>query len=152
VQERAIRAVVLSKWSDYAGALPGASMRFLDRGPYLAAARVDPQISEALELGWFEDFEAEFREPVLGDAEREVVTVCSSLMREIVEPEPPPIQRAYVEGAFLRRLFRLCVTTRGWAADAQIRLVMARHFSFQLAAVEAVEARTGPAGHDAAGG
>ena len=53
--------------------------------------------------------------------------------------EPPRIQRAYIEGSFMRRLFRLLVDGRGWEADANVRDVMARHFPFHLAAVEAVE-------------
>jgi len=97
-------------------------------------------VSDELELGWFTDFDAEFRDPVLADPMREVVTVCPPLMHEIVEPEPPRIQRAYVEGAFLRRLFRLLVEGEGWEADAQVRDVMARHYPFHLVAVEAVEA------------
>lgn len=94
---------------------------------------------DELLLGWFGDFEAEFRDPVLSDTSLEVVTVCSSIMLEIVEPEPPRIQTAYVEGAFLRRLFRLLVDGEGWEADAQVRDVMARHYPFHLASVEAVE-------------
>ena len=76
---------------------------------------------------------------MLADAVRQVVTVCPRLMVEVVEPEPPRIQRAYVEGAFLRRLFRFLVDGEGWEADAAVRDVMARHYPFHLAAVEAVE-------------
>ena len=90
-------------------------------------------------LGWFDDFEHEFREPVLADVTSELVTVCPPIMREWIESEPPRIQRAYVEGAFLRRMFRLLVDDHGWGIDAQVRDVMARHYSFHLAAVEAVE-------------
>ena len=39
----------------------------------------------------------------------------------------------------MRRLFRLLVDGRGWEADANVRDVMARHYPFHLAAVEAVE-------------
>jgi hypothetical protein len=120
--------------------LPHATLRFLDRDPFLDAARGDARVRDELIMGWFGDFEAEFREPVLADATQELVVVCPPLMREIVEPEPPRIQRAYVEGAFLRRLFRLLVEGEGWEADAQVRDVMARHYPFHLAAVEAVEA------------
>lgn len=140
MQERSIRSVVLAKWADYQPVLPGAQVRFLPLDPYLDAARTDPRVSDELELGWFTDFDAEFRDPVLADPMREVVTVCPPLMHEIVEPEPPRIQRAYVEGAFLRRLFRLLVEGEGWEADAQVRDVMARHYPFHLVAVEAVEA------------
>ncbi len=91
-------------------------------------------------MGWFDDFEAEFNEPVLSDVVSETVTVCPPIMREVIEPEPPRIQRAYVEGAFLRRMFRLLVDDQGWGLDVQVRDVMARHYSFHLVAVEAVEA------------
>jgi hypothetical protein len=103
-------------------------------------ARTDPRIRDELVMGWFDDFEAEFREPVLTDVATETVTVCTPIMREMIEPEPPRIQRAYVEGAFLRRLFRLLVDDQGWGIDAQVRDVMARHYAFHLVAVEAVEA------------
>ena len=51
-----------------------------------------------------ERFDSEFREPVLTDVVAQVVTVCPPIMAEVVDGEPPRIQRAYVEGAFLRRL------------------------------------------------
>jgi hypothetical protein len=140
MHEATVRTLVLRKWADYRSVLPHASLRFFDREPYLGAARDDPRIADELAVGWFEDFEAEFRDPVLADAEHEVVTVCPPIMREIVAPEPPRIQRAYIEGAFMRRFFRFLVDGEGWEADAQIRTVMARHFPFHLATVEAVEA------------
>jgi hypothetical protein len=124
--------------------LPTARLRFLAREPYLDAARTDERIRDELAMGWFEDFEAEFREPVLADVTTETVTVCPPIMREWVDPEPPRIQRAYIEGALLRRMFRLLVDDQGWGIDAQVRDVMARHYSFHLAAVEAVESGPGP--------
>ena len=133
---------MLHKWGDYKPVLPAATLQFLDREPYLDAARSDARIRDELVLGLFADFEAEFREPVLTDVDQELVTVCPPLMREIVQPEPPRIQRAYVEGAFMRRMFRLLVEGEGWEADAQVRDVMARHFPFHLVAVEAVESGT----------
>lgn len=139
VSEGAIRSVVLEKWADYRPVLPDASIRFLPRDPYLDVAREDPTVGVELAAGWFADFAAEFREPVLADAACQVVTVCPPLMAEIVEPEPPRIRRAYVEGAFMRRLFRFLVDGEGWEADAAVRDVMARHYPFHLAAVEAVE-------------
>ena len=118
-------------------------MRFLDREPYLGAARADPRIADEVACGLIDDFDAEFREPVLADPAAELVVVCPPIMREVVDPEPARIQRAYVEGAFLRRLFRLLVDGEGWEADAQVRDVMARHYPFHLATVEAVEAGPG---------
>ena len=140
-QEHRIQAVVLGKWADYRPVLPEATVRFVDRDAYLDLARHDAGVLAELAAGWFDDFDTEFREPVLSDVDDQLVTVCPPLMREIIEPEPPRIQRAFVEGSFLRRLFRLLVDGRGWEADAQVRDVMARHYPFHLAAVEAVEAR-----------
>lgn len=139
VSERAVRSVVLGKWADYQPVLPEATVRFLHRDEYFEVAREDPIVGIELATGWFTDFAAEFRDPVLADVGRQVVTVCPPLMAEIVEPEPPRIRRAYVEGAFLRRLFRFLVDGEGWEADAAVRDVMARHYPFHLAAVEAVE-------------
>lgn len=139
VTEGAVRSVVLGKWADYRPVLPEASVRFLARDDYLDAARSDPTVGLELAAGWFTDFAAEFRDPVLADAEVQVVTVCPPLMAEIVEPEPPRIRRAYVEGTFMRRLFRFLVDGAGWEADAAVRDVMARHYAFHLATVDAVE-------------
>ena len=140
IEETRIRTLVQHKWAEYRPVLPHATLRFLEREAYLDAARADARVRDELVMGWFDDFEAEFREPVLADIITEVVTVCAPIMREVVEPEPPRIQRAYVEGAFLRRMFRLLVDGDGWEIDAQVRDVMARHYSFHLAAVEAVDA------------
>ena len=139
MEERRIRSIVLHKWSAYEPSLPSVHVRFLDREPYLEAARADQRVRQEMAVGWFGDFEDEFRDPVLADPVQELVTVCPPIMRDVVAPEPPRIQRAFVEGAFMRRLFRLLVDGEGWEADAQVRAVMARHFPFQLVAVEAVE-------------
>jgi len=130
----------MAKWSDYKPVLPSATLRFLELEPYIDAARGDPRVRDEMVMGVFADFEHEFREPVLTDVDRELVTVCPPMLRHIIDPEPPRIQRAFVEGAFMRRMFRLLVEGEGWEADAQVRDVMARHFPFHLAAVEAVEA------------
>jgi hypothetical protein len=139
IDDLRIQQLVLAKWDHYKPAMPHVSVQFLDRESFLDVAREDPRIADELAIGWFEDFEAQFRDPVLTDVAREIVTVCPPIMRDVVEPEPPRIQRAYVEGAFLRRMFRLLVDGKGWEADAQVRAVMARHFPFHLASVEAVE-------------
>lgn len=150
MHEQAIQRVVLSKWADYRPVLPAATVRFLDRDPYLDAARHDASVIAELAAGWFDDFATEFREPVLTDVDGQLVIVCAPLMREIIDPEPPRIQRAYVEGSFMRRMFRLLVEGRGWEADAQVRDVMARHYPFHLVAVEAVEGERLGGGYPAA--
>jgi hypothetical protein len=139
MHEQTVRTLVLGKWADYRPVLPDASVQFLRRDEYLEVAREDPTVGIELAAGWFSDFAAEFRDPVLADRDRQVVTVCPRIMVEVVEGEPARIQRAYVEGAFLRRLFRLLVEGEGWEADVAVRDVMARHYPFHLVAVEAVE-------------
>ena len=134
-----MRALVLAKWADYRPVLPSATLQFLARDEFLDVARRDPRVVDELACGLLDDLEADFHEPVLADAAAELVAVCPPIMREVVDPEPPRIQRAFVEGAFLRRLFALLVDGEGWEAEAQVRDVMARHYPFHLAAVEAVE-------------
>ena len=141
MHEQTIQALVMGKWADYRPVLPAATVRFLDRDRYFDVARHDASVIAELVAGWFDDFDTEFREPVLTDVDDQVVTVCAPLMREIIEPEPPRIQRAFVEGDFMRRMFRHLAEGRGWEADAQVRVVMARHYPFHLVAVEAVEGR-----------
>jgi hypothetical protein len=139
MEERHIEGVILKKWSVYRPVLPTVQLRFLRREPYLEAARGDGTVRMQIDLGWFDDFEAEFHDPVLADLECELITACPSMLREAIDPEPPRIQRAFIEGAFMRRMFRFLVAGTGWEADEQVRDVMARHFPFHLVAVEAVE-------------
>ena len=113
IDDLRIQQLVLAKWDHYQPAMPHVSVQFLDRESFLDVAREDPRIADELAIGWFDDFEAQFRDPVLTDVAREIVTVCPPIMRDVVEPEPPRIQRAYVEGAFLRRMFRLLVDGEG---------------------------------------
>ena len=127
------------KMGEYRPVLPDVRLRLLATGPYLATAREDAGVRQQLDLGWFEDFEAEFREAVLTDLDHRVVTACPPLLGRLAAPEPPRIQRAFVEGSFLRRLFRFLVAGVGWEADEQVRAIMARHFPFHLVAVETVE-------------
>src|SRR5438132_6842345 len=124
---------------DYRPVLPDVQLRLLRTEAYLVAARDDPTVHEHLALGWYDDFEAEFREAVLADVTRNTVTACPPMLSRLVDDEPPRIQTAYVEGPFLRRLFRFLVVGVGWEADEQIREIMARHFPFHLVAVETVD-------------
>ena len=135
-----VAACLEHKMAEYRPVLPDSvHLRLLRTGDYLAEARVDPSVREHLDLGWYEDFDAEFREPVLADVERQVVVACPPMFSRLVDEEPPRIQRAFVEGSLLRRMFRFLVAGAGWEADEQIRSIMARHFPFQLVTVESVE-------------
>jgi hypothetical protein len=139
VNARDVARCLEHKMGDYRPVLPDVHLRLLRTEPYLAAARDDADVRDHVALGWYGDFDAEFREPVLADVEQRTVTACPPLYARLVEPEPARIQQAYVEGAFLRRLFRFLVAGVGWEADEQIRDIMARHFPFHLVAVESVE-------------
>ena len=85
IEEPRIRTIVLAKWGDYRPVLPHAQLRFLARDAFLDAARTDQRVRDELAVGWFDDFEAEFREPVLADPTQEVVTVSTAIMREIYQ-------------------------------------------------------------------
>jgi hypothetical protein len=74
--------------------------------------------------------------------DREVFT-CPTLALRVLADEPPEIHRAFVEGAFLRKLFRFFVPAafeggQPWEAVEQVRDIMQRHFAFQLVACETV--------------
>ena len=73
MHEQTIQAVVMGKWADYRPVLPAATVRFLDRERYLDVARHDASVIAELVAGWFDDFDTEFREPVLTDIDDQVV-------------------------------------------------------------------------------
>ena len=136
---REVASCLEHKMRDYRPVLPDVQLRLLRTQAFLDAARDDLDVQQHVALGWYDDFEAEFREPVLADLEHRMMTACPPMFVRLVDHEPPRIQRAYVEGSFMRRLFRFLVAGVGWEADEQVRDVMARHFPFQLVAVESVE-------------
>ena len=136
---REIAGCLRHKMAEYRPVLPDVELHLLRTEPFLEAALDHADVKEHLALGWYDDFEAEFREPVLADVEHRMMTACPPMFVRLVDREPPRIQRAYVEGSFMRRLFRFLVAGVGWEADEQVRDVMARHFPFQLVAVESVE-------------
>ena len=136
---REIAGCLRHKMAEYRPVLPDVELHLLRTEPFLEAALAHSDVQQHLELGWYDDFEAEFRDAVLADVDRRTVTACPPMLHRLVHDEPRRIQEAYVKGAFLRRLFRFCVVGVGWEADEQVRDIMARHFSFLLVAVEAVD-------------
>ena len=141
---RQVAACLEHKMRDYRPVLPDAvHLRLLRTEEYLAQAQDDPTVRQHLDLGWYDDFAADFREPVLADVDRQVVTACPPMFSRLVDDEPPRIQRAFVEGSLLRRMFRFLVAGVGWEADEQIRTIMANHVPFHLVAVESVEGTAG---------
>jgi hypothetical protein len=97
----------------------------------------------AIETGFIRDLDTELRDPVLVRMEDREMFTCPPLALKVLANEPPEIHRAYVEGAFLRKLFRFFVPAayeggEPWEVVQQVREIMQRHFAFQLVACESV--------------
>lgn len=136
---RDVRAIIDRKMRDFARATSDIELRHLDVHRFIDAANDDPDIRLAIETGLI----TEVRDPVLVFMPDRLVISCPPLAAQVLSDEPPEIHRAFVEGAFFRKLFRFMVpaTVEGgaqWEAVEQVRDIMQRHFAFQLVAVESV--------------
>ncbi len=60
---------------------------------------------------------------------------------EILVNEVPKIQRLFIEGAFLSRLFLFIVPGQGWEREEEIRHIMQKHFPLLLAALESIKGK-----------
>jgi len=114
-------------------------LHHVDIDVYNDAASDDPDISLALETGFIESV----RDPVLVRLDDHELFTCPVLAIKVLSDEPPEIHRAFVEGAFLRKLFRFFVPAtyeggESWEVTQQVREIMAKHFAFQLVACETV--------------
>jgi hypothetical protein len=106
---------------------------------YTDAASDDPDISLALETGLIDTV----RDPVIVRLDDNELFTCPVLAVSVLSDEPPELHRAFVEGAFLRKLFRFFVPAtyeggESWEVTQQVREIMQRHFAFQLVACETV--------------
>lgn len=136
-----VRAIIDRKMRDFRKG--HVDLRHLDVDPFLEAARDDPDVRLAIDTGFLSSLEDDLRDPVLCRIEDRVVVTCPPLAHRVLADEPAEIHRAFVEGAFFRKLFRFFVpaTHEGgepWEATSQVREIMQRHFAFQLVAVETV--------------
>lgn len=119
----------------------GLHVLHLDLDSYLEAAATDPDLRFAVEAGVIQDLALELRDPVLSSwVDRSVVT-CPELIVSVLASEPAEIHRAFVEGAFFRKLFRFFVPAAHdggalWEASQQVREIMQRHFALQLVVTE----------------
>jgi hypothetical protein len=138
MNEREIQKLILRKMEDFKPALPEVSIRFFERNNYLVWAKTTPFVQEEIKLGWYQNFEDEFKDPVLVMLEKKLIGTCPRLFVEILTNEPPEIQRFFIEGAFLSRLFLFLVPGRDWEREEQIRNVMQKHFPLLLAALESI--------------
>src|SRR5437763_7956719 len=100
---REIAGCLRHKMAEYRPVLPDVQLRLLRTECYLETALGHSDVQDQLALGWFDDFESEFREAVITDVDRRTVTACPPMLHRLVVDEPRRIQEAYVKGAFLRR-------------------------------------------------
>src|SRR5207302_10883209 len=83
------------------------------------------------------------RDPVIVRMEDHELFTCPVLALQVLAQEPAEIHRAFVEGVFLRKLFRFFVPAtyeggESWEVTEQVRVIMQKHFAFQLVACETV--------------
>lgn len=129
--------------ADFASKVRRLSLAHLGCEAYFDAASDDPDIRLALQTGFIADISEDLRDPVLTRLDDRAVLTCPRLAVRVLADEPPEIHRAFVEGAFLRKLFRFFVPAtyeggESWEATEQVRTIMQRHFAFQLVACETV--------------
>jgi hypothetical protein len=141
--ERDFQAIWDRKMADFHHKARALVLRHVDPNVFFDAASDDPDVRLAVETGFIGSIADELRDPVLVRLEDREVFTCPPLALRVLQDEPAEIHRAFVEGAFLRKLFRFFVpaTFEGgepWEVVGQVREIMQRHFAFQLIACEAV--------------
>lgn len=139
MNEDEIQKLILKKMADFKPAVPEVSVRFFGRDSYLVWAKTMPFVQEEIRMGWYQNFNDEFRDPVLAVLENKIIGTCPRLFIEILNDEPPEIQHFFVEGAFLSRLFLFLVPGRDWEREEEIRRVMQKHFPLLLATLESIK-------------
>jgi hypothetical protein len=143
---REVEAIIDRKMADFHHKATRLALRHLPRDPFFEAAADDPDIRFAVETGYMRSVAEDLRDPVLVRMEDGAVFTCPQLALCVLADEPPEIHRAFVEGAFMRKLFRFFVPAafeggEPWEVTEQVRDIMQRHFAFQLIACETVLAK-----------
>jgi hypothetical protein len=136
-------AIFDRKMADFRHKARRLALHHVDPAVYYDAASDDPDVRLAVQTGFIGSIEEDFRDPVLIRMEDHELFTCPTLALRVLTDEPAEIHRAFVEGAFLRKLFRLFVpaTFEGgepWEIAQQVRDIMRRHFSLQLVACETI--------------
>ncbi len=136
---RDVVAIFDRKMADFQHKAHGLILRHVDLTVFEGAASDDPDVRLELETGIIDGV----RDPVLVRLHDHELFTCPPLALQMLSDEPPEIHRAFVEGAFLRKLFRFFVPAayeggESWEVSQQVREIMQRHFAFQLVACEAV--------------
>jgi hypothetical protein len=143
MNELEIQQLILKKMDDFRPAAPQVSVRFFSRSKYFRWAQTVPLIQDEIRMGWYENFTSEFRDPVLATLDDKLIGTCPKLFTEILLNETPKIQRLFIEGAFLSRLFLFLVPGQGWEREEEIRHIMQKHFPLLLAALESIKGMHG---------
>jgi hypothetical protein len=140
---REVRAIFDRKMADFRGVARDLQVLHLRLEAYLDAASEDEDVRFALETGFIRDLAEELRDPVLVDFRERRLLTCPPLAARTLTDEPAEIHRPFVEGAFMRKLFRFFVPAAheggaAWEAVEQVREIMQRHFAWQLVVTETV--------------
>lgn len=139
--ERDVAAICDRKMADFQHKARHLRLIHVPPETYFDAAADDPDVRFAIDTGYLSDLAEELRDPVLIRIEENEVFTCPALALRVLSGEPPEIHRPFVEGAFMRKLFRLFVPAafeggERWEVNEQVRDIMQRHFAFQLIACE----------------
>lgn len=143
LRERDIAAICDRKMADFQHKAQRLVLHHLSFDTFLEAASADPDVALALQTGFVTSMEEDYRDPVIARVREGEVFTCPRLAFRVLSDEPAEIHRAFVEGAFLRKLFRFFVPAafeggESWEVSHQVRVIMQRHFAFQLVACESV--------------
>ncbi len=144
--ERDVAAIFDRKMADFHHKARWLVLQHLPLGTFCDAASDDPDIRLAIDTGFINSLQDDLRDPVLVRFDDREVFTCPKLALKVLADEPPEIHRAFVEGAFMRKLFRFFVPAafeggQPWEVTDQVRDIMQRHFAFQLVACESVLAK-----------
>jgi hypothetical protein len=134
-----VEAIFDKKLADFHHKARQLVLHHVDLEVFSDAASDDPDIRLELDTGLIDAV----RDPVIVRLEDHELFTCPVLALNVLSDEPPEIHRAFVEGAFLRKLFRFFVPAtyeggESWEVTQQVRDIMQKHFAFQLVACETV--------------
>jgi hypothetical protein len=138
-----VEAIFEKKVADFRHKADRLVLHQVEPPTYFDAASDDPDVRLAVETGFIESLESDLRDPVLVRIDDLELYACPALALRVLKDEPPEIHRPFVEGAFMRKLFRLFVPAtfeggESWEITHQVRAIMQKHFAFQLVACETV--------------
>lgn len=122
LDERGVTAIFEKKMADFHHKARELVLRHLDLELYCDAAFDDPDVRLELETGLIDHIQ----DPVIVRLSDQELYTCPRLAAQLLAKEPPEIHRAFVEGVFLRKLFRFFVPAaheggENWEVTHQVR-------------------------------